>query len=611
MKLRVYMNDWSINMGIVGFLNIINNTEYIDEIKNSKSYKKENYIEFDSSILENFHEYYFKYFMNEYDVSKRIENSINYNLSYLKKNEDKIKDITKKIKENIKYQADKVKKFDSDNFNELKIRFDEIGKIKNFDNREKLEELCQECIDIFRIKHINEKLTLNLYKYIVGDNFFGQVSFFNVAKSSLDEDGLKKVMYNDYLLPIIYYSKLNDVLELNDIGKLNKFILESISYIDDEVKSKRISKASIKTIEKIFKDINSKFIKKNKSIDDIKSYLDNLKSCEMCGSMKGLVSNYTESNFAALAVSADNAMNMYWNMNLDFSICDICKLILFCTPAGATLVRKKYIQNDDNEFYSFVNMDTSVKELYDYNYNLKSKRDKENPYEELIIDIVSENKEKSKWQLENILFVEFKASVDAKKCIMNYFNMPTYLAKFFSSESQLLDSVKDRNLKASLIDIILKEKDLKFLIQSKLRTKMLQVIEPNKGFTTSSSDIYKVIKIRYVLNCYKQGGIEKVDDKKLKSIRYAGREIHDYYESINSINKINGIAYKLLNTAKVRNKKDFMDTILRLFMSCEKSVPTVFLDVMSENELDFESIAYSFISGLISEKYPQNTEEVK
>ena len=191
--------------------------------------------------------------MNEYDVSKRIENSINYNLSYLKKNEDKIKDITKKIKENIKYQADKVKKFDSDNFNELKIRFDEIGKIKNFDNIEKLEELCQECIDIFRIKHINEKLTLNLYKYIVGDNFFGQVSFFNVAKSSLDEDGLKKVMYNDYLLPIIYYSKLNDVLELNDIDKLIKFILESISYIDDEVKSKRISKASIKTIEKYLK----------------------------------------------------------------------------------------------------------------------------------------------------------------------------------------------------------------------------------------------------------------------------------------------------------------------------------------------------------------------
>lgn len=611
MKLRVYMNNWPINMGIIGFLNILKDTECVEEIKKSRNYKKENYIEFDSSILENFHEYYFKYFMNEYDLSKRIENSINYNLSYLKKNEDKIKDITKKIKENIKYQADKVKKFDSDNFNELKIRFDEIGKIKSFDNIEELEKLCQECVDIFRIKHINEKLTLNLYKYIVGDNFFGQVSFFNVAKSSLDENGLKKVMYNDYLLPIIYNSKLNDILELNSMDMLSKFILESLAYIDNEVKSKRISKSSIKTIEKIFKDINSQFIKKNKGIEDVKFYLDNLKSCEMCGSMKGLVSNYTESNFVPLAVSADNAMNMYWNMNLDFSICDICKLILFCTPAGATLVRKNYIQNGDNEFYSFVNMDTSVKELFDINNNFRNRRDKEISYEGLIIDIVGENKKKSEWQLKNILFVEFKASVDAKKCIMNYFNMPTYLAKFFSSESQLLDSVKDKNLKASLIDIILKEKDLKFLIQDKLRIKMSQVIESNKGFTTLSSDIYKLIKIRYVLNCYKKGGTEKVDDKKLKSIRYAGREIRDYYESINSKNKINGIAYKLLNTAKVRNKKDFMDTILRLFMSCEKSVPTAFLNVMSESELDFESIAYSFISGLISEKYEPNTEEVK
>lgn len=611
MKLRVYMNNWPINMGIIGFLNILKDTECVEEIKKSKNYKKENYIEFDSSILENFHEYYFKYFMNEYDLSKRIENSINYNLSYLKKNEDKVKDVTKKIKENIKYQADKVKKFDNDNFNELKIRFDEIGKIKSFDYIDKLENLCQECVDIFKINHINEKLTLNLYKYIVDDNFFGQVSFFNVNKSNLDENGLKKIMYNDYLLPIIYNSKLNDILELNDMDMLSKFVLESLTYIDGEVKSKRISKSSIKTIEKIFKYINSQFIKKNKNIDDVKFYLDNLKSCEMCGSIKGLVSNYTESNFVPLAVSADNAMNMYWNMNLDFSICDICKLILFCTPAGATLVRKKYIQNDDNEFYSFINMDTSVKELFDNNYNLRSKRDKDNPYEELIVDMVSENKEKSKWQLENILFVEFKASVDAKKCIMNYFNMPTYLAKFFTIESKLLESIKDKNLKASLIDIILKEKDLKFLIQDKLRIKIKQCIETVQGFTTLSSDIYKVIKIRYVLNCYKNGGREKVDDKKLKLIRYVGREIHDYYESINSTNKINGIAYKLLNTAKVRNKKDFMDTILRLFMSCEKSIPTVFLDVMSEKELDFESIAYAFISGLISEKYEPNTEEVK
>lgn len=606
MKLKVYMNDWSMNMGIVGFRNIFKRVN-----QENKVIMNENYIEFDSSILEDFHNYYFDYFMEEYDISKRVKQNIEYNVAYSKKNPDKINDAAKRIKENIKKQAEKVKKFDTDSFDNLKTRFDEIGKIKNIEQIDELEKLALECVDIFKLKHINEKLTSNLYKYVVGDNYFGQVSFFNVAKSSLDVDGLKKVMYNDYLLSIIYYSKLQDIINTNDIERLKVFINDSLKYIDQEVKAKRLSKNSIKTIEKIMKEINNKFIKKDKSIEDIKDYVNSLENCQMCGDIKGLVDNYTESNFVPLAVSADNAMNMYWNMNMNFSICDICKLILFCTPAGATLIRKRYITNDDNEFYSFVNMDTSVEDLCKTNFNLRSKRDKENPFDELIVDIVSENKEKSRWQLDNILFVEFKASVDAKKCVMNYFNMPTYLAEFFCDKSELLNKIKDRNLKASLIDIILKEKDLKYLINEKLRDKITDTINSTKTSYTLVGDIEKAINIRYVLNCYKKGGKDKVDDKKLKAVRYAGREIHDYYVQNNSKNKIDGIAYRLLNTAKVRNKKDFMDIVLRLFMSSEKSVPTVFLDVMAEKELDFESIAYAFISGLISEKYESNKEEGK
>lgn len=103
-----------------------------------------------------------------------------------------------------------------------------------------------------------------------------------------------------------------------------------------------------------------------------------------------------------------------------------------------------------------------------------------------------------------------------------------------------------------------------------------------------------------------------MDYSKLNTARRAGRDIHDYYVERKAENKLNGIAYRLLNTSKVRNKKDFMDIILRLFMSCEKPiVPTVFLDVMEEKELDFESIAYAFISGLISEKYEPKTKEGK
>jgi len=157
--------------------------------------------------------------------------------------------------------------------------------------------------------------------------------------------------------------------------------------------------------------------------------------------------------------------------------------------------------------------------------------------------------------------------------------------------------------------VILKEKDLKYLIIEKLREKISNKIDSSKVSYTLISDIYKTINIRYILSCYKKGGTGKVDDKKLKVARYAGRDIHDFYVQNNSENKLDGIAYRLLNTAKVRNKKDFMDIILRLFMSSEKSVPALFLDVMAEKELDFESIAYAFISGLISEKYEPQTKE--
>ena len=76
MKLRVYMNDWAINMGIIGFLNILKQSNMEEKV-----IKKDNYIEFDSELLENFQDYYFDYFMKEYDVSEKLKNNIKYNLA--------------------------------------------------------------------------------------------------------------------------------------------------------------------------------------------------------------------------------------------------------------------------------------------------------------------------------------------------------------------------------------------------------------------------------------------------------------------------------------------------------------------------------------------------
>lgn len=607
MKLKIYKGDWFFNMGIVGFLNILHEAEVKKQV-----IIKEDYIEFDSFLLENFHNYYFDYFMEEYDVSKRVENSINYSLNYIKANPEKIKDSVKKIKDNLKKQNDKVKKFDEISYTKIKDKLDIIGKIKKSDEIEQLKQMIRECIDILKIKSINDRLTANLYKFIIGDNYFGQVSFFNVAKSKLELEGLKQVMYNDYLISMIYLGELESLIDKENLEVLEKYITEKLDYLNKETSEKRISKASIKTIERIMKDINSKFIKKKKSIEDIKSYMDGLETCEMCGTYKGLINDYSESNFAPLGVSNDNAKNMFWNQDSKYSICDICKLILFCTPAGATYTNKNYIENEDNEFYSFVNMDTSIDDIYNTNINLKKLKDRDNPFNDLVIDIVSENKEKSEWQLQNILFVEFKASIEAKKCKMNYFNMPTYLAKFFVNEknSKLIQSIYNQRFKANVVDVLLKNKDLKHLISKALRDKIKDSLEDRYKNNMSSNDIFKAIKIRALIDSYKKG-VSKMNDKKLQVVKFAGHEIHDYYVNTNSKNKINGVAYKLLNSVKVGNKKDFMDTVLRVFMSSEKSVPSVFIEIMAEKDLDFESIGHAFITGLISEKYEANKVEGK
>ncbi|AXU54798.1 TPA: type I-B CRISPR-associated protein Cas8b1/Cst1 [Clostridioides difficile] len=603
MKLRVYRGDWFFNMGIVGFLNIIKKAD-----KQAEIFIMEDYIEFDSLFLENFHEYYFNYFMDEYDVSKRIKKNIDYSINFIKSKPDRIKDGIKKIKDSVKQQNDKIKKFDEEKFNMIKEKLDSMSKIKSYDEFDSLESLVDETIDIFKIKSINDRLTANLYKYVVQDNYFGQVSFLNVLKAKLDLDGLKQVMFNDYLRQIIYFGELEDLLEENDYDKLKNYLNDRLNSIAKDINEKKVSKSSINTIEKIMKEINKNFIKKNKSIEDIKEYMDSLEVCEMCGLYKGILDEYSESNFAPLGVSTNNARNMFWNQEYVSSICDVCKLILFCTPAGATYTRKNYLINEENEFYLFVNMDTSINGLFERNNSLKAQKSEssdskdENPFNQLIKSIVEENTLKSEWQLRNILFVEFKASIDSKKCKINYFNIPTYLAKFFVKENKKIQSIYDYKLKSNVLDLILKSKDLKHLINNTLRNIVKSNLESNNKSNISGLSCFNVVQLRTILNNYKRG-VYKMDYKKLRKIYESGCEIHDYYIDKNAKNKIEGITYKILNLIKVGNKNDFMQTILRIFSPSEKIPPEEILQIFIEEDLDFESVGYAFVTGLISGKY--------
>lgn len=611
MKTTIYLNDWFYNCGIVGFLRILDyNQDNFTEIN-------ENSITFDTKNLKNFHKYYFKYFFDKYNVGLKTKEKINTSIEKIsnyfkeesekneksKKIKDNIKLEKKRLKNIIKQQLDKIKKYDENVATIITNEYNKIDKIKEYKDIEALEEIKEIIIQEMLKDSINKRLTLNLFKSILSKNYFGQNSFLNVVKNALTFEEQENLMYKDYISNIIELGFIQEILE----GKYTEEELANI--LGEKVKDKLISKE----ILRIYSNIQKRYIEKNKSMEEIKKYTDKeLSHCYMCENEKVITSNYSEGNFIPLAVSSDNMKNFFWEQNAEFPICDLCKLILFCIPAGISAISKTVKENSngkvvykEKELNSFVNYDTSIKELIKTNNYLSqtSKVDKTiyNPYEELLLNIVEQEKNISVWQLENIFIVEFETEYLAFSRI-EYFNIKRYVAKFFIGYAEkTLSNIKDYKLKLQVTDYILKNKDIKFIINERLKEELTKDIK--NGLYT-----YIMAKIRLTLNLLKKeekhmgAEIEK-NNKKLNVLYNLGISMHEELKAKNESNKIDGYVYKMLNSIKAGNKKEFMDTIIRIHISMGKDVSPIFLEVMQDTDLDFESIGHSFISGLITNRY--------
>lgn len=607
MKTKVYLNDWFFNAGIIGFLRILKHND------DNFAYINENYIEFDTENLKNFDKYYFKYFYDKYDVSKNVINRTKDAFEYLQnniENQSKDKDEQKQIKANQKYikdtikrQMDKIKKIDEQIYNEMK---DEYDKIDKEETKAGVKQIKQILLSNIENENINKRLTLNLFKSILSKAYYGQQSFLNVTKTSLSYEEQQELMYIDYISNIIETGFIQDILD----GKYN------IEEIKNKIEGKQKEGRITKEIDKIYLKIKKDYIEKEKTLEEIQKYIKEkvIERCSMCENEFGKTTNYSEGNFVPLAISSDNARNFFWNQNVKFPICDICKLILFCIPAGITNITKTIKENGEykeKQLLSFVNYDTDVQTLLKTNNNFgdNSKYDNntENPYTQLILNIVEQDEKISRWQLDNIFVVEFETEYGAYSRI-EYFNIKRYVAEFFTKYAKsTLSYIKDYKYKLQIVDYILKNKDIKYVINERLRDEI-------KKDTINGYDSFLATITRLILNLLKKEsrGVEeqvKKNNDKLYVLYNLGIQIHEDLKHNNEENKLDGYTYKMLNSIKTGNKKEFMDIIIRIHMSMGKDVSPIFIETMQDTDLDFESIGHSFLSGLISNKYKKNENE--
>lgn len=598
--MKIYNNDsWSYKMGLVGFDNIIRHNREIYNIDVKKyNYKVcDDYIEFDESLLKEFHHMYFNYFFDKYNVASDIKNKLSYFLEVVK-NEEKFKDGITDIKRFIKKYSDKIKKYYDDEFNECSNIYNEICKIKNNNQIEDIKNLLDDYFKIISKDKINKKLTQNMIVFMLGQNFFGQVSFFNLCNSSKNFNELKEVMYNDYIKPIIEHEEFKRIIKLDDENKLEEYILNSLNSEDSNIN---------KDLEKLLKNIKKSLFGKKRKVESIDKVLEDLNECIVCEKELSLGLDMDESTFLAIGISSKNNLNAYWDFNIKQPICSLCRLVYLCNPAGCTKVFKGYLDDkyeyEDKIYYGFVSIDGILNDIITTNKNFAIRSSKNASFEEYIIDSIIQNTKISEWQLQNILYIEFNTKY-LGNTKLNYLNIPSYIAKFLKNQNKLFEFIKNNNLRYEIFDILLRREDLKYLTDKLLRMQLKEESKYNYPIST-------IIKIRYYLRYYK--GEIKMNEKEnielIKSIRKNGFSLAAEFRGTNQENKINSIAYRLLNATKANDKDEFRDILLRLFMSYNRTVPKWFSEIINEENHDFAEIAHSFIAGFISKEFKKEEDE--
>lgn len=605
------MKDWFFNAGIVGFLRIL------EENQDQFVQINENYIEFETEKLKNFANYYFNYFFKKYNIAQRVEERIEKSFQRIEENiivepkdkienkaiQEKIKTEKKYIKQVLKTQMDKIKKFDEQTYEQMLQNYNAIDGIKQKEEIEKLEEIQNNLNEALKKEHVNKKLTMNLFKSILSKNYFGQPSFLNVVKTALSYEEQQEVMYKDYISNIIETGYLQDILE-------NKKTWEQIK---EDLEIKLQGNLLTKEIEAVYRNIQKKYIEKDKKVTEIQSYIQEkvFSNCYMCENENTLTSSYSESNFVPLAVSSDNMKNFFWNQNAEFPVCDICKLILFCIPAGITSITKTIEENGqykEKEILSFVNYDTDIEDLVKYNNNFgmgrKIDRNISNPYSELILNIVEQDEKISEWQLQNIFVVEFEAEYLAFSR-MEYFNIKRYVAKFFKHYAKSkLNTILDYKYKLEIVDAILKNKEIRYIINRRLREELQK--ENRNGYSS-----YLATQVRTTLEILKkeesnlEEKIEKAN-KKLSVMFFLGNEIYRELDKNNNKNKLDGYIYKMLNSIKGNRKDEFIDVAIRVIWSVEKDIPEIL--IKNNEEVEWKELGHSFIAGLTQKGYIKNKE---
>lgn len=554
--IKIELSDWLKNAGIVGLVNILESSQ---ELKNNVI-KKGNYIEFDSSNLENFHEVYFEYLIQKYKAFISIEKIVN--------KEEWIQDLLNKD----------ISEKELESFNDY-------------------------------IKYVKERLKSASYKSayeIVGDSNYNLVD----KSAILKEIKLKKTQ------------SINDIsFEFKEQCNL---ILEIIEYLNKPEVRKIIAAKNViyDIIQGFWSDVS--FLNKNNSksnmyecyktdfTEPVKNYIeaDLEKSKNTCFTCENKIQKLSKpfafdiTWITKMGVDGSRKSSHFWNYYSDANICPICNLVYSCIPAGFNVINGKGL---------FINNNQSTRDIISANSHvLKGDKTLEELEEETYFNIVDSMEQKSveetKNEVENIQVVKFDKNNGSRPYTFNILSKDKLL--IIKNNKKILEQLLNKKVKlakdyylniySAVLDRIYNGKNLFDLLDTLTRLRI-------SGEYKNSYIIYLLIKLNN--NCMDMRGGSKVYYKDVERFKDYGMNLKKVYGKEGE-NKIPGILYRLQNALKVKNEARFMDTLLNAYTSKKQMIPVDFIQALQDTD-KFQTIGYAFLIGLQGMEVPNKNEENK
>ena len=249
-----------------------------------------------------------------------------------------------------------------------------------------------------------------------------------------------------------------------------------------------------------------------------------------------------------------------------------------------------------------MNYDTNINQLLKTNNYLSQNSIKDqslnNPYADLILNIVAQEKDLIEWKLQNIFIIEFETKY-LEYSRIEYFNIKKNVARFFKDYAKsTLGNISSYKDKLQIIDYILKNRDIGYIINNSLKEELNK--ENRNGY-----NCHLATKIRLFLNLLKKEEINldekiKKNNEKIDYVYNQGVYTYKSLKEKDEENKLDKYMFTMIKNIRLGNKDEFIYNVIKLNMSIGRAVLPIFIDILKDTELDWKTIGYSYVSGLTS-----------